>query len=110
MGQYGSARVVYGWLLTEEELEQFEGEDGGDDDLWDWTSNRGLDYDFGGHIDWDEKDCVVGVELKPWFSDFGAYEIDDSFGLVPDEVKEKLKPHIEFFGREPKKYLVTSYG
>lgn len=109
MGMYGSTRVMYGWKLTEEELERFD-EDGGDDDLWDWTTERGLDYDFGGHIDWDEKDCVVGVELKPWFSDFGVYEIDDDFGEVDISEYEKLKPYIEYFGREPKKYLVTSYG
>lgn len=106
MGQYGSARVMYGWLLTEEEQEYFDD----DVDLWDWTRERGLDYDCGGNSSWDDQEYVVGVELEPWFSDFGAYEIDDSFGHVPDEVKEKLKPHIEFFDREPKKYLVTSYG
>lgn len=108
MGQYGSARVVYGWLLTEEEQEYFNNDTGVG--LWDWTRERGLDYVFGGNSSWDDQEYVVGIGLDPWFSDFGAYEIDDSFGLVPDEAKEKLKPHIEFFGREPKKYLVTSYG
>lgn len=108
MGQYGSARVVYGWLLTEEEQEYFDDDTGVD--LWDWTAERGLSYYRGGNVDWDENDMVVGLELGPRFSDFGAFELDDNFGEVDFSMYEKLKPHIEFFDREPKRYLVTSYG
>lgn len=117
MGQYGSAQVVYGWHLSEEDIEKIEDkleeeneDDWMDDVIDDWAKENDLDLDIGGNASYDWSEYIVGVKIGPWISDLGVHEIPDDFGEVDFSVHEKLKPFIEFFGREPKKHLVLSYG
>lgn len=104
MGQYGSAQVVYGWHLDEDDLEKIESEPD------DWAEENELDFDIGGNHSYDWSEYIVGVKIGPWISDLGVHEIDDDFAVVPPGLYDRLKPHVEFFGREPKKHLVLSYG
>lgn len=116
MGQYGSARVVYGWFLNEEDIEKIESRLEEDADDWlddvidDWAKENDLHFDVGGNPSYDWNEYIVGVKIDPWISDLGVHEIPDDFGEVDYSVHEKLKPFIEFFGREPRKHLVMSYG
>lgn len=116
MGQYGSAQVVYGWHINEEDIEKIERVLDAEEDDWlgdviyDWAEENDLDFDAGGNPAYNWNEYIVGVKINPWISDLGVHEIPDNFGEVDYSVHEKLKPFVDFFGREPRKHLVMSYG
>lgn len=113
MGMYGSAQVMYGFLLDEDDIEKIKNEvDFEDDAVYDWASDNNLNLDIGGDARWDEESTsyVVGRPVGGWISDLGAHELEDDFGVVPPEVIEEMKAWEDHFGRPAKRFLVTSYG
>lgn len=100
-------QMMYGWALDEEESEQYEEEEGPIAEL---VAKHNLDDDVGGNPAYHWAEWVVGKKIGPWMMNLGAMEVDDNYGEVDKSVYDELRPLIEFFGREPKKYLVLSYG
>lgn len=107
MSGTGSAQVMYGWCLTDEEYERFEN-DGVDP--YDFAKEHGLDYDFGGDLNWDHSDQqhVIGLAGK-WFSELGAHPIKAADFIVESD-SYKMDHLVQYFGREPQKFLVINYG
>lgn len=116
MGQSGNFQMMYGWHLSEEDIEKIENKLNEDDDDWlddvidDWAKENGLDLDVGGDPAYDWNEYIVGVKIGPWMMDLGVMEVDDDYGEVDKSVYDKLQPYVKYFGREPRKYLVMSYG
>lgn len=107
MGQSGSFQMMYGWQLDEEQSEQYEQCEGPIRDL---VEQGKLDDDVGGNLAYDGAEWVVGKKIGPWMMNLGVLEVDDDYGEVDKSVYDELQPYVKYFGREPRKYLVMSYG
>lgn len=109
----GMAEVVYGYLLTDEEIEQIN-LDGDAEDAIDaidaWCETLGLDPFYGGDDRWESLPAVVGIAAGFSVYDLGAHELLDSDIQIPPEDQSKLQEHSARFRRDPKRFLVTNYG
>ena len=107
MGQSGSFQMMYGWRLSERECEEYEQSEG---PIYELVAQGHLEDEVGGNPQYDWAEWVVGKTIGPWMMELGAMEVEDDYGELAKAIREELKPHIEFFGREPRKILVMSYG
>ena len=114
MGMSLEVEFMLGYELSEEEFEKIQDEYNKDDD-WDaleqFCEKHGIEFSYGGRLDWEESYVfVVGLSFEDGPVNFGVYELPDNFGEVDYSIYEKVRPLIERFGREPRKFLVTNYG
>lgn len=114
MGYYGSTRIIYGFLLDAEDIVKIseEVDEDSEEPEYDWAQKNGLAFDQGGSFEWseEEQDSVVGVEIGKWISEFGAYQLDDNWGIVPEELIEEMKVWEDYFNRPARRFLVSSFG
>ena len=112
MGMSLEVEFMLGYELSEEELEKIQDEYNKDDD-WDaleqFCEKYGIEFSYGVMIDWGLT-FIVGLSFEDGPSGFGVHEMPDDFGEVDYTIYEKVRPLIERFGREPRKFLVTNYG
>ena len=112
MGMSFEAEFMFGYELSEEELEKIQDEYNPDDD-WDaleqFCKQHEIGFCYGGTLDYGIS-FVVGLSFEDGPSGFGVREMPDGFGEVDYTIYDKVKPLAARFGRRPRKLLVTSYG